>query len=47
MSNKLWFDKTVIRVLLLVCKIMSRYGDKTYAHEIDKIEKEIFEGEEK
>lgn len=46
MSNKKWYDKIVIKTLLLVAKIMSRYGEKTYAHEIDKLEKEIFESEE-
>lgn len=46
MSNKKWYDKMTIKVLLLIAKIMSRYGEKTYCHEIDRLEKEIFESEE-
>lgn len=46
MNNKKWYDKMTIKILLLVAKIMSRHGEKTYWHEIDKLEKEIFESEE-
>ena len=44
----MWYDKLVVKTLLLIAKILSRHGDKTYAHEIDNLEKEIFkkEGEE-
>lgn len=30
MSNKKWYDKMTIKVLLLIAKIMSRHGEKTY-----------------
>lgn len=46
MSNKKWYDKMTIKILLLIAKIMSRHGEKTYCHEIDRLEKEIFESEE-
>lgn len=46
MSKINWYDKMVIKSLLLVARIMSRSGNKTYSHEIEKLEKEIFEREE-
>ena len=36
----MWYDKLVIKILLLIAKILSRRGDKTCAHEIDNLEKE-------
>lgn len=41
----MWYDRLVIKTLLLIAKILSRYGDKTYAYEIENLEKEIFEKE--
>lgn len=39
----MFYDKLVIRILLLVTKILARYGKESYGHEIEKIEKEVFD----
>lgn len=45
-TNKRMYDHLVIKILFMIAKIVSRYGEKTFAHEIEKLEKEIFESEE-
>lgn len=42
----MWYDKVVIKILLLIAKILSRSGKTSYSHEIEKLEKEIFEERE-
>ena len=42
----MWYDKAVVKVLLMVAKIMARSGKTSYAHEIEKLEKEMFESED-
>ena len=32
------FDILIIKILLCICKILSRYGLRTYSHEIQKID---------
>lgn len=43
----MWYDKMVIKVLLIVSKILARRSESSYAFEIEKLEKEMFEREEK
>ena len=42
----MWYDRATVKILFVIAKIFSRSGEKSYAHEIEKLEKEIFESEE-
>lgn len=34
-------DKFIIRILLLTCKILSRYSDNVYTHEISHLDNDL------
>lgn len=42
----MWYDRAVVQILFLIAKIYSRHGDKTYAHEIEELIKNIKEEKE-
>ena len=46
MKKNNWYDKCVVRILFVIAKILARSGETSFAHEIEKLEKEIFESEE-
>lgn len=42
----MWYDKVIIRILLYITKILARRSEKAFAHEIEELERFIFENEE-
>lgn len=40
------YDFMIIKILLFVARILTRYSDKVYLTEIDKLKEEIFEEKE-
>jgi hypothetical protein len=45
----MWYDKLIIKILLLIAKILSKYSNETYTQEIENLSNEMFkeESEEK